>query len=376
MGVFLGSSKSSEIVFKIYEACAKKVAEEPRRGYLGMSSIGDPCERKLWLDLNGQPREPFSGQLCRILQNGHDREKRIIEELKIPGHEVDGTQMEFSEFELFKGHCDGIISGLTKTTGPHVLEIKTANAASFKKMKTCGIKTASPKYWAQIQCYMGYAGLKRGQFIVENKNNQELYPETVEFEEETFNALRAKAERIIKAQEAPARIFQPGSAECDRCNFSSNCDNPVPFRNLKKEEEPCLDCSYFRAKEKSAQNLLGLITFCRTFLELDELSPVWECDLLNLSKDFYAARPDIKLPEHLYLQEFKTPNHKQGWQALHDFYLAHCEVKDWEREPDSTKTPFQAKSASANFCAHPHHRAKLFTLAGCPDHSNNSVAPF
>ena len=213
-------NETDKLVSDVYEACSRRNAREPRRLYLGMSSIGAACELQTWLRYNGMGETEVDGRVARIFDMGHSVEARVIADLMEAGYQIDGRQLEFEDFDgRFKGHCDGVIFGITKE--PHILEIKSANDSSFKRFQARGLDS-KPAYAAQVQCYMGYSGLKRALFLVENKNNQELYAERVHFNPKAFEAIRAKAWRILNA------VNPPGGAsggDCYFCDFrGKECD--------------------------------------------------------------------------------------------------------------------------------------------------------
>jgi hypothetical protein len=209
------NNRAGEVIESVLAACARRVNAEPRRGYLGMSSIGNHCARKLWLEWSGVARPGIDGGLARIFANGKAVEERVVEDLIAAGFPVEGRQLEFSDFDgRFLGHCDGIIHGVTKE--PHVLEIKSANNDSFKRFEQHGLASV-PAYAGQVQCYMGYAGLKRALFVVENKNNQQLYMERVHFDPRVFEALRAKAWMILES--GPEGPPPAPTGWCERCGY-------------------------------------------------------------------------------------------------------------------------------------------------------------
>jgi hypothetical protein len=212
--------ETSQLVQDIFESCSIRAENQPKRDYLGMSSIGFPCERALWFDYNNKLTVPIDGRLARIFEMGNMVETRILADLELAGYKVEYQQLTFKDFDgRFAGHCDGIISNITNKQ--HILEIKSANDKSFNKFKAHGIKL-NPKYYAQIQCYMGYSKLYRGIFIVENKNDQDLYVERIKFEPDVFEELRAKAWRIINYKEVPEATIWTGY--CNYCTFNPICD--------------------------------------------------------------------------------------------------------------------------------------------------------
>ena len=220
--VFGAEGVTRDVERRVYEARARQANGEPRRGYLGMSAIGEPCGRKLWLDFHGHARRPIEGRLARVFDMGHAVEARVIADLRLAGLEVDGEQLTFSDFDgRFMGHCDGIVHNVTKK--PHILEIKSANDASFANFESKGVKASNPKYYAQLQCYMGYADLARALFVVENKNDQRLYFERVKFDPIFFEALRTKAWNILIGDAPPAKVDDYVTCHYF-CDFRDACE--------------------------------------------------------------------------------------------------------------------------------------------------------
>jgi hypothetical protein len=223
----------NETVTSAIEALAT-ARQSQRRHYLGMSEIGDECSRKLWLKYHLQIPQEFPGRVLRMFDLGNLIEDRIIMELNECGFTVTGQQASFTDFDgAFCGHCDGIISELIESDVPHILEIKSASDASFKQFKKDGIE-AHPafgaKYAAQVQCYMGYSGLKRALFIVENKNTSEMYPERVRFDRSAFDAIRKKAERILTGKIPEGISSRLDHWQCKMCSFNSEtiCKKTYP----------------------------------------------------------------------------------------------------------------------------------------------------
>jgi hypothetical protein len=164
---------------------------------------------------------------------GHSVEARVIADLRLV-YKVDGEQRGFSDFGgRFRGHCDGIIRGVTSR--PHVLEIKSANDASFKRFRELGIG-ARAEYAAQVQCYMGYAGLERALFVVENKNDQSLLVRRVRFDAEAFAALRDKAWGILEAKAPPAA----DRSDCRWCDHEG-----AACASVDAGSPACCTCAWF-----------------------------------------------------------------------------------------------------------------------------------
>lgn len=213
------------IALEMFEAAAAEKAQEKPRTYLGMSAIGDPCERKLWLGFRGFAPKSVEGRGAMIFDLGHCVEDRVVHWLTAAGYRVEGQQEGFTAHGgFFRGHCDGIIHGVTQR--PHVLEIKSANARKFKMFRDSGVQKTSPTYWCQAQCYMGYANLDRALFVIQCKDNSDIYTERVYFQRDAFDALHARAAGIIHGNDVPPRSFDQESFECKWCDYSIQCWTP------------------------------------------------------------------------------------------------------------------------------------------------------
>lgn len=231
--------KQDAIALEMYEA-ALRGSLSGDRGYLGMSQVGKACERSLWLEFRGFPRNPVDGRVSMIFEFGNQVEALIIKWLEAAGYRVTGAQDEFVDHGgYFRGHCDGIIHRVSSR--PHVLEIKSANDTKFKALKQGGVASATPIYHAQLQCYMGYTGLERGLLVAMNKNTCEIYTERVYFSEETFVSLKEKARRIICSESAPVRGFVKDSLDCRWCSVSAACWYP---EEVALAEAACGTCHY------------------------------------------------------------------------------------------------------------------------------------
>jgi hypothetical protein len=234
--VALVNTQENEIVMRVMEACSKRAAQDVRN-YLGMSGIGDGCDRKLWLKVNGYPEHQLEGRIARVFDMGHAVEARVKAVFREAGYEITDEQLEFVDFDgRFRGHCDGIIRGITQK--PHILEIKSANDESFKKFKKQGLNS-KPVYYDQLQCYMGYSGLERGLFVVENKNSQDLYVERVYFDPPRFEEIKVKAAKLLSANYPPT--IDNDYPYCNTCEFGG----AVCEHSLKT----CFYCKRFLRKD-------------------------------------------------------------------------------------------------------------------------------
>ncbi len=248
--------KKDEIAERIYESYQKKSESEVKRRYLGASAIGEPCERRLWFGFRHASESKFPGRILRLFETGDLEEIRMVRNLESIGceiHEVgnDGNQFEVNAFGgHFSGHMDGCgrgIPGAEKTW--HVLEFKTHNDKSYKDLKKRGVRLSKPRHFAQIQIYMHLTGMKRALYLAENKNDDSLHTERIEYDEAYCLSLLEKAHRIIFSVYPPARISD--RADFYGCNFCEARDichgGNIPALPIKSLS--CRQCCHSTPKE-------------------------------------------------------------------------------------------------------------------------------
>lgn len=236
---------------KVFQVAAE--VREKRRRYLGFSQIGHPCKRKLWYHIRGFHREPFDGRTRLIFELGHALEDVVIRHLQAAGHFIEGVQegyacqgqLEYEDYGgWFMGHPDGIIHDITSQA--HILEIKSASKTYFEKYTSGTIAATSETYNAQVQCNMGYSGLKRTLWAVICKNNCDLYFERHRFDKAQFEALQQKAQQIILSHRAPGKL--PDSHpekwfQCQKmCEFKALCEGEYTI--MGKEDRHCGTCEF------------------------------------------------------------------------------------------------------------------------------------
>jgi hypothetical protein len=217
-------------VAMIYQAYEND-AEEGNRPHLGASLIGHSCERFLWLTFRWVDKKKFSGRMLRLFETGQLAEARLTANLRRIGvdvHDVtpDGKQWRVSDLGgHFSGSMDGAAVGIPEAPKTwHVLEFKTANDKSFTDLVKNKVQKAKPQHYAQMQTYMGYTGMERALYLAVNKNTDELYSERIEFDPVEFAKLKARAERVITANEPPLKISKdPSWYVCKMCDFHEHC---------------------------------------------------------------------------------------------------------------------------------------------------------
>ena len=126
---------------------------QEKRSYLGASSIGDECIRKVQLKYM-QKDQKVSAKQIRTFDIGHCLEDLVIKWLRIAGFDLKtrnekGEQFGFSVADgKFAGHVDGIILSFPEefasaaevtAQGSSLLEIKTMNHKSWNDTQKRGV---------------------------------------------------------------------------------------------------------------------------------------------------------------------------------------------------------------------------------------------
>ena len=116
-----------------------------RRFYLGISQVGNPNQRLLWMRWRWMMPDDMGARVLRLLDLGNVVEDDLIKKLRdIPGARIFDVNDNGEQFETsalgghLKGHIDGIaknLPGLDKDN-PYLLEFKTANDNRFNKLRS------------------------------------------------------------------------------------------------------------------------------------------------------------------------------------------------------------------------------------------------
>lgn len=191
----------------------------PRR-YIGASNVGHPCEAYLAFSLRGYPEVLPDPQLQRIFALGHKVEDLVVKDMREAGIKVwdrdplTGRQFAYHEFG---SHVRANADGQVEDEGElRLLEIKSANDASFKKFKENGVRFSHPRYYAQMQLEMGLSGIQSCMFVMMNKNNSQYEDEVVTFDAFYYASLVEKIERILR-NEAKKVADDPSDWRCRGC---------------------------------------------------------------------------------------------------------------------------------------------------------------
>ena len=209
------------------------------RGTLRMSSIGQPCARRLWYSVNMDPTtgEPLRSATHLLFLYGDILEDLILALAVAAGHSVEGRQDELEVLGV-KGHRDAVIDGVT-------IDVKSASPFSFKKFKG-GLTDADDGfgYLGQLPGYVHAAkddplvtDKDTGAFLVINKVNGELCLDVHDFKKDgrldEIEDLYASRIESSGKPTPPSRGFSPqpdgksGNEKlgfnCSYCEYKKTC---------------------------------------------------------------------------------------------------------------------------------------------------------
>ncbi len=251
---------------------------QEHREHLGASLIGHDCDRHIWLSFRWATTPTWEGRMLRLFDRGKREEAVVAEELRAIGVELHtdegGKQIDCrDEGGHFGGSVDGIGKGFPEAPKSWaILEVKTHSAKSFTEMRKLGVADSKPQHYAQMQIYMGLLGVERALYFAVNKDNDEIYTEWVHFDSEAFDALRARAKRVIDAPSPPAKLSEdPAHYKCKFCTFHDLCHGG------KVAEVSCRTCAHSTPVKAGA----------------------WHCETHNRALDKAAQR--TACDQHLFI---------------------------------------------------------------------------
>lgn len=235
------SIQRADATAAILRAIEAGLTSRPRgeRRYLGASSLGDACERRVqlgWIRAQALPSapEPEDGDRIepvtqRIFDIGHTLEELAIRWLSEAGFQLatrrrDGRQIGFMVAgDRFGGHCDGVLTGGPEGVAyPALWEHKAVGRKSWQEIAKKGVAAARPVYAAQVAVYQAYLDLPNpALFMATNRDTAELHLELVPFDGRLAQETSDRAVRIIEATDAgellPRPFAQADNATCKMC---------------------------------------------------------------------------------------------------------------------------------------------------------------
>jgi hypothetical protein len=213
------------------------------RSHLGASVIGKPCARQIWYGFRWAVKPKFNGQMLRLFNRGHLEEARFIAALLCIGVQVYQQDSNGNQFRIsdvgghFGGSGDGVGIGIPDVpiNTPCLLEFKTHNDKSYKKLVESGVKVVKPEHHTQMVVYMRKMNLPIGLYGAVNKNDDQLHLELIHLDPIHSDQFLDRARTIIMLREPPKKINEsPGWFECKFCDMKAVCHGGVaPERNCR-----------------------------------------------------------------------------------------------------------------------------------------------
>jgi hypothetical protein len=206
--------------------------EENIRKYLGASSIGSVCARRIQYDWMVDPVHPT--QTRDIFRRGHLLEELSRQHFVRAGFKfAPAEKLAFSTAGgCFRGHADGVL-----TAGPELpgvgyaclWEHKALGDKGWRGLERDGIEKAYPQYLAQVLIYMAYLDVTEHPaiFTAMNANTCERLHLLVPFDAAQAQAWSDRAITIIEATRAgellPRAYDDPQGWRCKMCGHHERC---------------------------------------------------------------------------------------------------------------------------------------------------------
>lgn len=224
------------------------------RSHLGASIMGGECGRAIWYSFHWATKSNFGGRLMRLFNRGHLEEARFIAMLLAIGVTVFQQDENGKQYRIsgaaghYGGSGDGI--GVNIPDLPHgtyaLLEFKTHNDSSFKKLATVGVRSAKFEHYVQMQQYMHKMQIAVGLYMAVNKNNDELYAEIVPYNQEIALQFVDRAEKIVWMDKPPSKIGNPPSPGNYACKW---CDHKPVCHMKAAPAVNCRTCEWSQPKD-------------------------------------------------------------------------------------------------------------------------------
>jgi hypothetical protein len=193
------------------------------------SSIGDPCERRLFYGRTASELAvPHKPELQAIFDLGNALEEFVLAELRAMGCEIVQRERDHldRQHEL-SAHTDARIR-MPGWPRPLTAEVKGLNPYTAESIETIEDIRSSRQHWVrkyydQLQTYLFFDQAELGVFVLLNKVSGQIGFIDCPRDEGRIQELLAKAARIrdaVRANEPPPRN---ATEDCGRCPFQHVC---------------------------------------------------------------------------------------------------------------------------------------------------------
>jgi hypothetical protein len=225
----LAEQPLNQRVNKLIEAA--EPPSENYRQYLGASSIGSDCLRKIQYSWFCDPEFPVRTK--DIFARGHFFEDVMRRHLITAGFTfapIDKLGFKAAD-DLFRGHADGIIVDGPQVPAliyPTLWECKCLNAKGWRSIERDGLKGIYEVYAAQVAIYQAYLDVTNpALFSVINADTCERLHFAVPFNAELAQTMSDRAVAVIEASRIgellPRITDDPEDWPCKMCSWRDRC---------------------------------------------------------------------------------------------------------------------------------------------------------
>ena len=230
---------SDQLSALVDTAMEREASSLPPRAYLGASSLGEDCARRLQFQYFNAPKDRgrhFPGRVLRVFARGHRVEVWMVEWLRLAGFELRDRNDQGEQFGFVaaggrvRGHADGVIvAGPENFRYPMLWECKCVGAKTFRELKKKRLAASRPVYAAQVALYQAYLGLHAhpALFTAICADDMSIYTERVMFDRGLAQRASDRAVEILRACDAgellPRISTTPTHRTCRGCPWQDRC---------------------------------------------------------------------------------------------------------------------------------------------------------
>ena len=170
-----------------------------RKGKFNPSSVGETCDRLQYLIYHGMlpPENHRDARSIRVLSNGNSLEDRFFKYFtKLNIYREKEKRVEV-EIPPMSGRIDYIIQ-IPNREHITLVELKTINDRGF-----ASLNAPKPEHSTQLQCYLNMLGVPHGIVMYENKNSQAFKEFHIHKDEDLWNGIVERCDRIMQMTELP-----------------------------------------------------------------------------------------------------------------------------------------------------------------------------
>lgn len=239
--------RRAEVLDNIVREIDETEQQEMRgmREHLGASDLSSECDAFLNITFNWGKPSHVTGRVARILQRGKREEILFRERLVMAGFVL--CDHLPTTFNMTGGHiageCDGWVQHKTWRE-PLIVEYKTMNQSSFRKLEKHGVESGFRHYYAQMSIYGYMLHSPKVLFVAINKNDESIHIELVEIDKLLAKDLLARGRDVVAGTLPAVKISQsPDYYICKMCPFHRVCHgNERLSKNCRscKHSEPAL----------------------------------------------------------------------------------------------------------------------------------------